>query len=476
MTDRYLEFTHSTLGRALADTFGLPKPPILQRAQTAYLAQPLSEQNVLFGTTQGGELPQSVLAALAAAGATIRVVADHPALAEIKSAAAAVNAPLKTEAGLEDKAAAASIFVFDGSGLSSVEDLRQLYDFLQPRVARIPANGRVLLLARAPADAATPAAAAANAALRGFMRSLGKEIGRRGATANLLEVGRGAEQGLAGVLRFFLTPHSAYVDGQNLLLSAPPKGASLPNNFVGPLSGKVAVVTGAARGIGAAIAATLAREGARIVGIDRPQEEAALGATLAAFDGYGLPLDITAADAPQRIGEELEKQFGGADIFIHNAGITRDKTLKNMSPQAWDQVLGVNLGAILRINDALLKKGFNDGARLVCISSIGGIGGNAGQTNYGATKAGIIGYVEAMAPLLAKRGGAINAVAPGFIETHMTAEMPVGPREVGRRLSSLSQGGLPIDIAEAVTFLASPLAVAVNGRTLRVCGQNFMGA
>ncbi len=476
MSDRYLEFTHSAFGRALADTFGLPKPPRLQRAKSGYLPQPLSEQNVLFGLSRGGELAPALLAALHEAGATVRVVADHPTLADIRAAAGAAGIAVKTEGGPEDKAAAASAFVFDGTGLASVDDLRQLYDFLQPRVARIPPNGRVLLLARDPADAGTPAAAAANAALRGFMRSLGKEIGKRGATANLLEVGRGAEKALAGPLRFFLSPHSAYVDGQSLSLSAPPKGAGMPKNFVGPLGGKVAVVTGAARGIGAAIAATLAREGARVVGIDRPQEEAALGATLSAFNGYGLPLDITAADAPQRIADELERQFGGADIFIHNAGITRDKTLKNMSPQAWDQVLGVNLGAILKINDVLLQRGLKDGMRLVCISSIGGIGGNAGQTNYGATKAGIIGYVEALTPILAKRGGAINAVAPGFIETHMTAEMPMGPREVGRRLSSLSQGGLPIDIAEAVTFLASPLAAGVSGRTLRVCGQNFMGA
>jgi 3-oxoacyl-[acyl-carrier protein] reductase len=113
---------------------------------------------------------------------------------------------------------------------------------------------------------------------------------------------------------------------------------------------------------------------------------------------------------------------------------------------------------------------------MVCISSIGGIAGNAGQTNYGATKAGVIGYIEAMAATFAKRGGAINAVAPGFIETQMTAAMPLGPREVGRRLSSLGQGGLPVDIAEAVTFFASPLAAAVNGHVLRVCGQSFVGA
>ena len=142
----------------------------------------------------------------------------------------------------------------------------------------------------------------------------------------------------------------------------------------------------------------------------------------------------------------------------------------------WDQVLDINLGAILRINERLMAGALNPGSRIVCISSIGGISGNAGQTNYGATKAGIIGYCERLAAQMAAQGGAINAVAPGFIETQMTAMMPTIPREFGRRLSSLNQGGQPIDIAEAVTFLASPLAAGVNGRTLRVCGQNFMGA
>ena len=150
--------------------------------------------------------------------------------------------------------------------------------------------------------------------------------------------------------------------------------------------------------------------------------------------------------------------------------------LRNMSPQLWDMVLDINLGAILRINDQLLKGALKDQARLVCISSIGGIGGNAGQTNYAATKAGVIGYTEALAAVLAKQGMAINAVAPGFIETQMTAAMPAANREVGRRINSLAQGGLPQDIAEAVTFLASPLAAGINGRTLRVCGQNWMGA
>ncbi len=475
MSDRYLEFANSPLGKSIATALGLPAAPRLRRAKSGYAAQPLAERAVLLGGGSHGELAAAVLKALDGAGAAVQIVPSHPGLPPIKQAAAAAGVTLKSEPGAEDRAAGAFAQVFDATGLSGPASLRELYDFYQPRVGRIPAGGRVLLLSRAPAENQGAAAHAASQALRGFVRSFAKEVGKKGITVNLLEVGRDADGLLAGPLRFFLSEHSAFITGQVLPLRAPFAPAQAPKDFEAPLSGKVAVVTGAARGIGAAIAATLAREGARVVGIDRPQEEGALGQTLAGFNGLGLPLDITAADAPARIAEELGK-LGGADIVVHNAGITRDKMLKNMPAHFWDQVLDVNFGSILRINERLLEGGLKDGGRLVCISSIGGIGGNAGQTNYGSTKAGVIGYVEALAPELARRGGAINAVAPGFIETQMTAAMPAVPREVGRRLSSLGQGGLPIDIAEAVTFFASPYAAAANGCTLRVCGQNFFGA
>ena len=474
MSDRYLEFANTPFGKSLSGLLGLPSPPRLKRADGAYALRPLEACGVLFGGTSRAEFSAALLDALATAGALVQVAPSHAGLAPIKRAAADAGIALKTEPNPEDRTAAAVAFVFDASGIDGPGRLRELYDFMQPRAGRIPANGRVLIVARAPADAGEANAMAATQALRGFVRSFGKEIGKKGATANLLEVGKGAEAALAGPLRFFLGEHSAFITGQTLALNAPADDATPA--FIQPLAGKTAVVTGAARGIGAAIVATLAREGAQVIGIDRPQEEGVLGETLAKIKGYGLPLDITAADAPSRIAKELTGRFGGADIIIHNAGITRDKMLKNMAPHLWDQVLDVNFGAILRINDVLLREGLNEGARMVCISSIGGIAGNAGQTNYGATKAGVIGYVEALATTMARRGGAINAVAPGFIETQMTAQMPVGPRELGRRLASLGQGGLPIDIAVAVTFLASPLAAAVNGRTLRVCGQNFFGA
>jgi len=472
MTDSYLELTQTGWGSALVSMLGLPKPPRLRRAGGAWSAKPLEGYATLVGAGEKSLFIQPLVQALHEAGAALQVRPELPGFLGVKTAAAEMQVPL---AGLPSEGAAVErlhALVYDASGLSRPDHLHAVYDFFQPQVAKVAANGRVLIVAQSPETVTEGAVAATQAALRGFMKSLGKELGRKGITVNLLEVGPGVEA-LAGPVRFFLSEHSAFVSGQPLVLNAAGKG---PANWVAPLKGKVALVTGAARGIGASIAEVLAREGAQVVGVDRPQEEKHLGETLAKISGMPLALDITAADAPARIAAEAQSRFGGLDIVIHNAGITRDKTLRNMSPQWWDQVLEVNLASIVRINDALLPSGLKDGARMVCVSSIGGIAGNPGQTNYGATKSGVIGYVASMAAALARRGGAINAVAPGFIETQMTAMMPMGPRVMGRLMSSLSQGGLPVDIAETVAFLSSPYAAAVNGRTLRVCGQHLVGA
>jgi 3-oxoacyl-[acyl-carrier protein] reductase len=469
MNDRYLDFTHSPFGKTLASMLGLPTPPRLRRADAAWAAQPFGDAAILVGGDSAASLSKPLLAALAATGAQLRIVPEHAGLAPLKAAAAALGLNMVGNPAAASGESPNRAIVFDASGLSSPAQMRELYDFLQPLVRGLPSNGRLVLLSRAADACATVGAKTMATAMRGFMRALAKEIGKNGSTCNLLEVAQGGDTALAAPLDFFLGVHSAYISGQTLRVTAARTSAvALP----GSLAGRRALVTGAARGIGAAIAEVLAREGAQVVGMDHPSQEGALGETMARIDGRGLALDVTAADAAQRIAAEA----GGLDIVVHNAGVTRDKMLRNMSAQHWDMVLNINLAAILNINEGLLKDGLNQGARVVCISSIGGIGGNAGQTNYASTKAGVIGYVDAMAATFGERGGAINAVAPGFIETQMTAAMPLGPREVGRRINSLSQGGLPQDIAEAVAFFASPAAAGVNGQTLRVCGQNWFGA
>ena len=172
-----------------------------------------------------------------------------------------------------------------------------------------------------------------------------------------------------------------------------------------------------------------------------------------------------------------DRHDGGCDVIVHNAGITRDKTLGRMSDEQWDGLMAVNLTAPERITDALLEAdALKPGGRVIGVSSISGIAGQRGQTNYSTSKAGVIGFVDAYAPVMAEADLTINAVAPGFIETQMTAAMPFATREVGRRLNSLSQGGLPVDVAETVAWLASPGSGGVNGNVVRVCGQNLLGA
>jgi 3-oxoacyl-[acyl-carrier protein] reductase len=171
------------------------------------------------------------------------------------------------------------------------------------------------------------------------------------------------------------------------------------------------------------------------------------------------------------------ENHGGVDIVVHNAGVTRDKTLGRMPEDLWDMVLSINLGAPQRIDRELFERdAVRANGRIVCVSSISGIAGNAGQTNYSTSKAGVIGFVQAWAPAVAERGATLNAVAPGFIETQMTAAMPIATREAGRRMNSLAQGGLPVDVAETIAWFASPGSVGVNGNVVRVCGQSLIGA
>ena len=314
-------------------------------------------------------------------------------------------------------------------------------------------------------EAMDPALNAVRNGALGLMRSLAHEM-RSGSTANGIVVSDGVPldaPAAVSALWFLLSSKSAYVSGQPLHVTTADGAPVTAEAFAGKhLTGRVAVVTGAARGIGAAIAQTLAADGARIVGVDVPQAGDALASTMNRVGGTAVQLDITAQDA----GRSIARAVGAPiDILVHNAGITRDKMLANMDAARWDSVIAVNIAGA-----------WGEAPRVVSLASTSGIAGNRGQTNYAASKAGVIGMVAASAAQLRTQGGTINAVAPGFIETEMTAKMPALTRELARRVSSLQQGGQPVDVAEAIAFLASDGAGGISGDTLRVCGQNMVGA
>ena len=366
-----------------------------------------------------------------------------------------------------------SALVFDATGMKDTTDLKAVYEFFHPTIRKLAGNGRVLVIGQDPGTCRQPAKAAAHQALEGFVRSVGKEVGKKGATANLLWMAPGAEQQLESSIRFFLSPRSAYVSGQVTRIS---KGATAhATNPVAPLAGKVALVTGASRGIGASIAETLSRDGATVIGLDIPPAMEDLQKVMTPIKGKAMACDITDEKAPKQIADFVKEHFEGIDLVIHNAGITRDKTLGNMPEHFWDMTIAVNLTAEELIDEELMHQELlRENGRIVCISSISGIAGNFGQTNYSTAKCGVIGYVEAMAKQV-KNGVTINAIAPGFIETQMTAAMPITIREAGRRMNSLSQGGLPVDVAEAIAWYCNPASNGVNGNVVRVCGQSLIG-
>jgi 3-oxoacyl-[acyl-carrier protein] reductase len=447
VSDWYRDFANSGVGSTLVGQLGLPRPAVLRRYEPG---APLLPGPAVVGTAGAGRLRETLTRVLEDAGGTLL-------------------------SGLDEDGGRLGAVLLDATGLTGPADLAAVRAFLAPAVRRLGPSGRVLVLADPPSDAGSPAQAAARQALEGLVRSVAKEL-RDGATANLLLVPAGAEASVPGPVRFFLSGRSAYVDGQVVPLTA----AEVPAGADGerPLAGQVAVVTGAARGIGAAIARVMARDGATVVAVDVPAAGQSLAEVANEIGGTAVQLDITAPDAGRRLVAHLRERHGRVDVVVHNAGITRDKLLVNMDAGRWDAVMEVNLQAQLDLTQALLDAEglLGSGARVVCVSSQSGIAGNRGQTNYAASKAGVIGMVRAWAPAFAERGATINAVAPGFIVTEMTARMPFGTREIGSRVNSLQQGGLPVDVAETIAWLAQPSAAGVNGQVVRVCGQSLLGA
>lgn len=447
MAGTYAGIVNSRLGTRLAAQLGLPRPARLRRYA---VGAPLIDGPVLVGGLGAAPVAARVRDLLKLEG--VDAVDELPSGGRV----AAVVADL-TEA-------------------REPADLEVLRALVGPALKGVQPSGRVIVVGRDPHGASTFAEAATRRALEGITRSIGKEL-RAGATANLVLVDEGSDVNVDAAVRFLLSGRAAYVDGQVVRVGGgAPKE---PEDWAKPLAGKVAVVTGAARGIGASIADVLARDGATVVCIDIPGAGDSLARTANRVGGTALQLDVTAADAGHRILDHATRRHGGLDIVVHNAGITRDKLLANMDEARWASVLDVNLGSILRMNEVLLGVGgVRDRGHVVLVSSIAGIAGNRGQTNYGASKAGVIGLVDAMSAdeALRARGITVNAVAPGFIETEMTAKVPFATREVGRLLNSLSQGGLPVDVAETIAWFSQDANAGVTGNVVRVCGQSLLGA
>ncbi len=463
MSDQYQAFAKSTIGKLVIKNLGLPSPTFLDRFVSA---TPVVQGAVLFGASSTSSLSGSIAQVLA----NVHANAYAGNNAELQQAAAKVG--LNLNAFNEgDKESKFKVVIFDASGIENSEQLHELYAFFNPIARQVQASGRVIVVGINPESAKTVKQAIAQRALEGFVKSVAKEF-KKGIAANLVYVDLTAKDNLESALRFTISPRSAYVSGQVIRVS---KAKTVDIDWTKPLAGKTAVVTGASRGIGEAIAHVLSRDGAHVICLDVPQQQADLDRVAAEIGGSTLAIDITAADAGEKI-KIAAAEHGGLDIIVHNAGITRDKTLANMKPELWDLVININLSAIERVNDYLISNdGINENGRIICVSSISGIAGNLGQTNYAVSKAGVIGVVKFTAPLL-KNGVTINAVAPGFIETQMTAAIPFAIREAGRRMNSMSQGGLPVDVAETIAMFASTASSGLNGNVVRVCGQSLLGA
>ncbi|KRA73050.1 3-ketoacyl-ACP reductase [Lysobacter sp. Root667] len=244
----------------------------------------------------------------------------------------------------------------------------------------------------------------------------------------------------------------------------------------GPLAGEIALVTGASRGIGAAIADELAAQGATVIGTATSDAgAAAIGERLAAQGGHGRKLDVADAASIEAVLDAIAKDIGAISILVNNAGITRDNLLMRMKDEDWQAILDTNLTSVFRTSKAVMRSMMKARkGRIVNIASVIGVTGNAGQANYAAAKAGIIAFSKSMAREIGSRGITVNVVAPGFIDTDMTRSLPEDAKNAMLGQIALGRFGEPADIARAVAFLAGPSAAYITGETLHVNGGMYM--
>ncbi|EYT51126.1 3-oxoacyl-ACP reductase [Brachybacterium muris] len=445
MADAYTRFVRSTPGAMIAKRTGLPRPARLLRREDR--PEPVLGPVVVLGDSVGAD---QIAQLLLSWGADVRRRFEE--LRRVGSVVAV---------------------------LDEVDAPDQLGPVLLPlagAMRTLAPGARVVTISR-PATGQDPARDAARGGIEGFTRSLAHEM-RAGGTANGILAADGVAldaPGVIGALRFLLSARSAFVTGQFLEVTT--AAGTLTEDTAQPLAGRIALVTGAARGIGAAIARTLAADGAHLVVLDVPAAGTELSRLANELRAVPIQLDVTSDGAGERLVQFLREHSLTLDVLVLNAGITRDKLFANMTPDRWDPVIGVNITSQITLTNALIDAGdvLGKQPRVVSLASTSGIAGNRGQTNYATSKAGVMAFVDALSSRLAEQGGTANAVAPGFIETEMTARMPAINREVARRVNSLQQGGLPVDVAEAIGFLSSAEAGGIQGQTLRVCGQNIVG-
>lgn len=452
MTDYILELAKKSWARNIVSRLPLPVslPPVLQRSDEPWSDQEFANQNILFPVTT-------------ATGACEGF--KHALVKNINSLAGKVS-------GEMNETIRATGLVVDASGIHEPTELHAVYRVVHQHLKQLAPNSRLVLVYNwKKSEHALPAALAA------LIKSLGRELGRKGSTANLLLFPAGCEKNAAATATWLLSDRSAFVSGQVVKLSGS-VNFEMPQQKL--LNGKSALITGASRGIGLALCQIFHREGAKIIGVDHPGQDDALQHEMKKIDGEAFAQDLLDPAAVENLGRFIQNGPGQIDIMIHNAGITRDRTMARMTQTEWDTVLQLNYQFPAQMSRELLKPGsaiiplIKDDGRIVTISSIVGLAGNFGQANYAAAKGGVIGFTKDLA---AVSGGVhVNAIACGFIETAMTEKIPPLMREISRRMNALKQGGLPADVAEACLLLAGPLGTAISGQTLRVCGLHPAGA